>query len=237
MAETIPDSGDRLYRYLRREHAVQAIESGLLKVGRLAELNDPFEFRPEIVGLPMGTPQDAIERQKSFFVDEFNASVGILCFCNEVNDPVVWSHYAEGHRGIALGFEFPNLGRLVELEEFIRVTYSDERFQINDREFAKGHTAENLEVAKALLGRKAKNWGYEKEYRALIDLRKPRVITKNGMYWDAIPKDKLVEVVPGIRCSIDDEYLRKALKDGGFKRAVVSGAKMSRSQFRVELSP
>ncbi len=227
----------RLYRYLRGEYAVQAIEEGFLKIGRLAEVNDPFEFRPAIVGLPKGTPQEAIERRESFFIKKLNDSVGILCFSDErtVTDPVVWSHYSEGHRGIALGFEYPNLGRLVELGKFIHVTYLDERVLINDYEFSQGHTAKNLEVAKALLGRKAKNWGYEREYRLFVDLRGPKVVTRNGMYWHDIPKDKLVEVVPGCRCPIDDEYLRKALKDGGFTRAVVRRAKLSQSQFEVEL--
>jgi hypothetical protein len=224
---------NRLYRYMRREHAVQAIESGLLKIGRLAELNDPFEFIPAIDG----APPDKLDYLENSFIEMTNDSVGILCFSNVVTDPVVWSHYAEGHSGIALGFEYPTLQELVEAGEFIRVKYSDSRPTVNHREFSQGHTPKNLEVAKAILATKARSWECEKEYRLFIKLHSSHVVTRNGMYWHAIPKDKLAEVVPGIRCPIDDEYLRKALKDGGFTRAVVKRAKRSRSQFGVELSP
>jgi hypothetical protein len=221
-----------LYRYLRKEHAVQAIESGLFKVGRLAELNDPFEFIPAIDGAPPNA-RDSLER---FFIEMFNDSIGILCFSNVVTDPVVWSHYAEGHGGIALGFDYPALDALVAKGEFIRVTYSDSRPTINHREFAEGQTARNLAVAKSVLGTKATSWECEREYRLFIPLHDGKVIARNGMYWHPIPKHLLVEVVPGIRCPIDDGYLRKALKDGGFTRAVVKRAIRSRTDFAVKLS-
>ncbi len=233
MENPAANHSNRLYRYLRQEHAVQAIESGLLKIGRLAELNDPFEFIPAIDG----APPDKLDSLENLIIEMFNESVGLLCFSNVINDPVVWSHYAEGHGGIALGFEYPTLQRLVNAGEFVRVTYSDSRPTINHREFSQWEPAKKMEVAKAILGTKARSWECEREYRLFINLRDGRVVTRNGMYWHAIPKDKLVEVVPGIRCSIDDEYLRKALKDGGFTRAVVRRASRSRSQFGVELSP
>jgi hypothetical protein len=42
----------RLYRYLAAKWTMRTLETGELRVSRLAELNDPFEFRPALEQLP-----------------------------------------------------------------------------------------------------------------------------------------------------------------------------------------
>jgi len=41
-----------LYRYLSLEHAIGCVEERRLKVGRLNELNDPFDCFPRVINLP-----------------------------------------------------------------------------------------------------------------------------------------------------------------------------------------
>lgn len=233
MTKKTGNDPNRLYRFLRAEHAIQAIETGFLKIGRLAELNDPFEFIPVIEDAPAGK----LSIYENFFIAACNDFFGLLCFSNVVTDPVVWSHYAEGHGGIALGFQYPSLQSLVEKGEYTRVTYSDDRPKINRHEFARGLTVENIAVAKAILSTKAKSWECEKEYRFFVELSSSNLLTRDGMYWYPISKALLVDVVPGLRCPIDDDYLRKTLSAGGFSNAKVRRAIRSRSQYEVELSP
>ena len=75
---------------------------------------------------------------------------------------------------------------------------------------------DKTQLGLALLGRKARSWQFEQEYRIFVPLVNGRVVKRDGMYWHRIPKRMLVAVVPGIRCPIDDEKFRKVLKDNGF---------------------
>ena len=39
------------------------------------------------------------------FKKEMEQSYGILCFCRTKRNPVLWSHYADKHKGMCLGFD------------------------------------------------------------------------------------------------------------------------------------
>ncbi len=42
----------QFFRYMRAEHAISTLESGKLRVGRLRDLNDPFDCLPIVIGPP-----------------------------------------------------------------------------------------------------------------------------------------------------------------------------------------
>jgi hypothetical protein len=88
------------------------------------------------------------------------SNAGILCFSAVGNSVLMWSHYAEEHKGICLIFDTSkDLGILAE--RIWKVHYSSRYpyqniFSLNpDRKF------------RTLLTTKSKVWKYEKEYRFL----------------------------------------------------------------------
>jgi hypothetical protein len=237
MAETESGNPNRLYRFLRAEYAVQAIETGCLRVSRLAELNDPFDLTTAITGVPDDSPQEKITKLERVPIDRLNADVGMLCFCTTVADPAVWTNYAQKHSGIALGFERPSVSDPAKIiPDFIDVSYPDSGLRpvINLAEWKQMPHLEKFTKALSTFGTKARSWQYENECRIFVCL-KTQCIPRGGMYWYPIPKDLLVEVVLGIRCPVEVAYLKRVLADKGFARAEVKKAKTSRTKYGVEI--
>jgi hypothetical protein len=229
MQEGVADRPNRLYRFLRAEHAVQAIEDGCLKVTRLAELNDPFDLTTAIAGLPDDTPQETIDKLERLAIERLNPDVGMVCFCTTVADPAVWTHYAQRHSGIALGFERRSIKDPAKvIPDFVDVSYCDSGSQpdsglrpvINLAEWSRMPHLGKFTKALSAFGRKAASWQYENECRVFVSL-KTHCIPRGGMYWYPIPKDLLVEVVLGIRCPAEVAYVGRILADNGFSRAEV----------------
>ena len=118
-----------------------------------------------------------------------------FCYSATVNDPVLWSHYSSGHRGIALGFDIPE-------NVVVEVTYSDERPELDFASFNVSMPDEASHFAKSVMTRifsvKAASWSYEKEYRQFLFLESCG--PTRGMYFIGMPV--LERVVIGARCDM-----------------------------------
>ena len=156
-----------LYRYLSADDALKTIKSRSLKVSRICELNDPFEFRFGLTGIAVGK-ESAGEEFIQSVVDGLNDWLGILCFSDTHAEPVLWSHYADKHKGAALECDY-----LVEPDKLFKVTYSNERPVIDARRKPdeEGFQDYALPIFKCLMAQKSRGWAYESEYRAFVDLR------------------------------------------------------------------
>ncbi len=118
---------------------------------KLSLLNDPFEC---------------------FFIDETNqetyqnfvSKLCVCCFAKNMDDILMWSHYANNHSGICLEFEIIDeqiiKGQLIEIE------YNNELLKLNNIERTKsGHLLLNIDSNGKFLTTKFENWSYEKEIR------------------------------------------------------------------------
>ena len=92
--------------------------------------------------------------------------VGLFCVSAKCDDILMWSHYADSHRGICL--EFDGMSRLMALAQ--RVTYSEERVPINPYQ-----DSEMAMVDKAILT-KSMHWSYEEEWRLIRYKEGPGVV-------------------------------------------------------------
>lgn len=215
----------RLYRYMHAPWALRTLETGELRVSRLAELNDPFEFRPALPFVNPAFSHGTVDEFLGFLVRDFNPKMGIICFSEEIADPVLWSHYADSHRGIALGF---NVFRDDHLWPMI---YPDERPTFDVKNFPTMTQTEAMEMVRRILAAKAPSWRYEKEYRVFVDLASSRTDETN--YFHRIPPDCLVQVVLGIDCKVTEDEVRAALHAGGHKGVSVVRARRCLTRFRV----
>lgn len=83
----------RLYHFLNAEYGLLNIRHRRIKVGRINELNDPFEF------LGAATKSASLRRRYQRLKDGLNDYMGLVCFSANWNNPVQWGHYADRHRG------------------------------------------------------------------------------------------------------------------------------------------
>ena len=107
----------------------------------------------------------------------------IACFSESIESILMWSHYANSHKGFALEYNFrPTLEEPIKNVGLFPIVYSEERLDISDYiayEFLKilGIPAKMPDIAALIKNAlwKSDIWAYEKEWR-MIDST-PRDIT------------------------------------------------------------
>ena len=114
---------------------------------------------------------------------------------NKRNGRSFGNHYAECHRGIALGFELPR-------NELFSVEYpaDDARTRLDydklDQLVKLGHGRALLELIAKGFTRKANGWRYEEEYRQFIFLRECKMISPH--YFRGMPLPHLRRIILGV---------------------------------------
>lgn len=112
---------------------------------------------------------------------------GIFCLSARNDDLLMWSYYANGHRGVCLGFAHRPAR---PFGPALPVVYSSELPQVNYFE------ADHEELARANFLTKALPWKHENEWR-VIDRRRGRGIRQ-------FPPESLIEVIMGSEISKED---------------------------------
>lgn len=184
----------RLYHFTSQEFGLLAIKNRRLKIARINELNDPFEF----LGWNLRNPETRAKLRS--WKSERNAEIGILCFSHKWSNPLLWGHYAAKHQGMAIGFDVPD-GDL-----YSAVNYRRTRIPAPF-----GRNMEEADLDRLLLT-KFSAWRYESEYRCFCRLKES--IHENGLYFERFsPTLKLAEVIIGDQSTIDRTELNEALGD------------------------
>jgi hypothetical protein len=176
----------RVYHFLSAANALSNLIFRRLRISRYADLNDPFELLAFNVGDP------GIRNAMALYRDEFNKKFGLLCFCRTIDSPLLWSHYADKHRGICLAFD-------VHEEYALPIQYSKDRivveFEGNDR--SKGRISERS--VNALLATKYEQWRYEEEVRMQVRLESEEAGSFFAPFADGLV---LREVILGVACEL-----------------------------------
>lgn len=174
----------RVYHFLNRKYGLQALRRKRLKVSLIDQLNDPFE----LVGFA------SHNRDERKALAEVKAGLarfsGMLCFSDKWSNPVQWSHYADRHRGLCLGFDVPE-GLLTP------VRYRSKRLKPDPQAIkemqAEGPAAHEMMLN--LVATKFSHWRYEHERRMFAQLEEKDV---RGLYFcDFSENLALREVIVG----------------------------------------
>jgi hypothetical protein len=145
----------RAYYLTCERWALEAIKRRRLKLSLLNEMNDPFE----LLGRELKTRNDRAEFLQG--KEEMNETIGVLCFSQSWDNPVLWSHYADKHRGICLGFDV--------LDDWVlEISYQGKRLQ----EEVEGElpVQDHKTLGQKLLTTKYEHWRYENEVRMILKL-------------------------------------------------------------------
>jgi hypothetical protein len=188
----------RLYHFMNAKYGLQAIRRQRLKIARITELNDPFEF------LQVASSDPRTRARYQYVKRALSEYMGLLCFSESWRNPVQWSHYAQSHRGVCLGFD------VAPSTDIRKVRYVANRISPNlramreDGPAALGHMLE-------LLTLKFEHWHYEQEHRLFVRLADE---DKSGMYFFSFagsPDVKLSEIIVGAYSEISPEQIKRAL--------------------------
>lgn len=191
----------RVYKYYPPHWGREAILQRRLKLTTLADINDPFEFRA------IGTEDKSLRRKLEDWRKGWPASVGFVSFCENRTNPVIWSHYADGYKGICLGFDIDN-------RYLIPISYVAERVVMSEEEFVAVLTEGNSRETSALFTTKFAHWQYESEKRVFSSLSDENVVADKDMYFVQFGETfTLREIILGPDYDpINDESLKKELR-------------------------
>jgi len=200
----------RLYHFLPTEFALDDIEKRRIKISQIDQLNDPFEL--------WCVYQKNWELRWALraFKEEMNTRFGMLCYSRHWHNPLLWSHYANKHRGMCLGFDLPQ--RVVK-----PITYLTKRPILKIPP-----TQEDIDL---LLFSKFADWKYEEEFRNWFRIDERDAAT--GFYF--YPFDRFLrlrEVIVGPLCDVAEAKIRDTLK--GYKDKIrIIKARLAFRSFRV----
>jgi len=139
---------------------------------------------------------EASNQFKMMLCREFNDKAGVLCLAATNSDILMWSHYADCHKGICLEFRTDIKDSIFnKAEPFI---YSDQYPHLDLDELAE---FEQLQNWATWMLTKSSHWSYEKEWR-ILDF-------DSGPGLKSFDSSCLSTVILG--CCISDEDRRKVL--------------------------
>ncbi len=166
----------------------------------------------------------------------FGTFYGLQCFSKVKDSLLMWSHYADAHRGFVIGFDADNgffAPGYLSVEGLKAVGYSTGRYVLPERGFS--DIANNKEeMAKAiakLCFTKSIKWAYEKEMRLLA----PANEANDNFY--PLPSDAIREVILGIRITENDRKEIADLLKAKYSHATLLQAKVNPEQFALDFIP
>lgn len=193
----------RLYRFLNDEFGFEALQKQHFKITRISELNDPFELS----GMHVSTPKYRdlpILMKKGYFNDQ----TGMLCYSASWKNLVMWAHYADGHKGLCLGFDMSVLPPgSVQKVNYTQSMPSDDDYLARIKETPIDVSDEDRDKFKKIfLFTKSSHWKYEIEWRILIsgNMKEDKI-----HYMNFSELGRLTEVIIGMNSSLSINKIKK----------------------------
>lgn len=176
----------QVYHFVSKEYAFKNINNNQLKIATIDELNDPYEFYVNFASTGRLLNKETLESIKS----HYSGIMGLLCFSEKWNNPVMWAHYGDNHKGICMEFDIPNT-------YLLKVEYKKEPAIVNGNDI--DWSSKFVEATKT----KFEHWSYEEECRIPVKLDSHEILRRDGLFF--IPfSNKLVlkRVFLGLRCEL-----------------------------------
>lgn len=208
-----------LYKYRKFDsHALECVSENVIWVSKPQDFNDPFEYSFRIdPDMPIA---EVIKRKKDATHENYmekqleliekimgNFLIGGIFSVSETKiNSLMWSHYADSHKGFCIGYGKKSDNQLSE-KTCHKVSYG-KYSSFGLMELWKGFEQDNQDIKKkvfkAMVLAKDPNWQYEREWRVLY-----------GQSNQLIQPDfKITSITFGIRMpDYQKKLLIKLLKD------------------------
>ena len=175
-----------------------------MRISRFSDLNDPFE----LLGANLRNQTSRVVFRN--WKHEISNTYGLICFSESWRSPLLWSHYAEKHRGICLGFDVPDA-------KVLAVRYLKDRFELNQEALSE-------RTITRFLTSKFVEWSYEKERRVITDLSE--IDADDGNYYIQFSDELLLrEVIVGALNDLTGETLATEIERAGLSRTEIQLSK------------
>ncbi|HVO75515.1 MAG TPA: DUF2971 domain-containing protein [Ignavibacteriaceae bacterium] len=188
--------------YHKRNNDFHSIVRDVM-LGKRDRSEIPMDKAP-IPGWAMNVANEEFKDEQSKF--------GVCCFSETNLSILMWSHYADNHKGVCIEFEFPE--NSPEKFDLSKVNYCNEfpKFTIEDYRHLLKEKIQNQ--IKQLITVKAKEWEYEKEWRLIHNDKNtfyPKILKIKsvllGVRGDQKVKYEIIDLLKGRSCRFDQATL------------------------------
>lgn len=172
-----------------------------------SRFNDPFDCRIDVrkVLQNHATDQKAIE-----VVAKLVGEVGVACFTYDLNNTLMWSHYAQNHEGLCITYEIPEQ-HIIDNQDKI-LGWSPVRYDPQEIEkLLIEKKDEPEELITILLSSKSESWQYEQEFRIVSKV--PGV--------QKIEKEWIRQICFGLNTSSEDMRLIRKIAEEKYPHATI----------------
>lgn len=161
--------------------------------------------------------------------------LGVLCLSKNLNQPLMWSHYAESHRGLMIEFDSAHAAldrRRTEKDEFgfLRdVHYSERRPTLNVEALNEDRGFQVFALTKS------NHWAYEEEQRFIWPLEQCEKTPNGQVCLIDIPSSAVVSVTLGCKATTETEtgLIQSLAKQDGCSHIQVRRARMHATEFEL----
>lgn len=158
----------RIYKYSPiNKNAISSLVFEKNWISDPYNFNDPFELvLPPDFDFMTNAYITEEEKKNKDMIKSYNNNIGVICYSNEPDNMLLWSHYGDNHAGICLGFE-----------PTIEYNYNNKDFKFNNLNFVKYSNIipkpnfKDLDIndIKDVFCTKSKTWEYEHEIRQVFN--------------------------------------------------------------------
>lgn len=174
------------------QYLIGLLRDGVVRFSAPCEFNDPFDCCPtHLSELPDDAFPHAVGNAMNFGLQAaLSKLVGVWCLTPHPDRMLMWSHYADQHRGVCVGFDTEVLARCTPVNDCGHLAFLPVR-PVEYKEDRPG--ADDLDAIFV----KSSEWKYEDEYR-IVSHRSQGVPAWGAGIWN-IPAEAVVEIIFGAR--------------------------------------
>lgn len=179
-----------LYKYQRvTQYSLLSLANGTVWLSSPASFNDPFDCainldrkklmesvahavhlitQSDVVEDPLTMPSQENETAYTQLRNGLRSEmqkIGVLCLSETPNEILMWSHYAEYHKGFCIEYHIDDVSPLKSMARPVR--YTDVYPSLSLKNLP-GDAEENF--IDVCVYTKAKQWSYEREWRAIMHI-------------------------------------------------------------------
>ena len=187
-------------------------------------------YKANITGVRKNKPGNLRDQYYKESVAKINAALGILSLTRRWDSTLMWSHYANSHKGFCIGLNIDDAffkeyrDKLTGEIMFMAVQYADERIKVP--------MGKDERIDPFVMLRKSPDWKYEEEERLLVGLKKAskRIQKKPfDIYLYKVPHSLIKEIIAG--ANISDSDLNEIKRFCKEKNIVLYQSKISEFKF------
>lgn len=212
-----------LYKYVSNPNFI--LKGGYIRATQLSALNDPFEANYCANGLTKLAEElsyaHGIKTDLCGYLSKNKNKVGVICLTESKENLLMWAHYADEHKGCALGFRvksshddifFDFFNNLLTFDScslfpspfnglFEPVNYRKQpRYRIDSFDVDYTHFNED-QILFEIFQRKSDEWIYEKEHRSILRLAQADlVIVTDEALVTHQNMNHFLKIAEGVKC-------------------------------------